>query len=192
MKKSILINSELFNNCLLLIFIMFMILNLSMLMTFIFMKINHPLMFILLNISLTIFMSMILYFYLQTSLFSLILFIIMIGGLMIIFLYFTSLINNEKSYLPLKLILFNFLLMIMIYLIMYLSFKDFNMTIFNLNNEFINLEKLEKNNMMFTINSLYLKNYFYFYLLTIFMLMISLFNIIKICSKKNSSLRRIN
>nr|YP_010250540.1 NADH dehydrogenase subunit 6 [Cerceris bucculata]QTV22610.1 NADH dehydrogenase subunit 6 [Cerceris bucculata] len=190
MKNSILINLN--SNFLFVFFIMLMFLNMSILLSFLFLKINHPLIFIFLNIALTIFLSMILYFYLQTSLFSLILFIIMIGGLMIIFLYFTSLINNEKSYLPLKLILFNFLLMLAIYLVMYSSFKNFNMTIFNLNNEFIHLKSLETNNMTFMINSIYLKDLFIFYMLSIFMLMISLFNVIKICSKKNSSLRRIN
>nr|UZZ44335.1 NADH dehydrogenase subunit 6 [Psilotreta sp. XG-2021] len=72
--------------------------------------------------------------------FSYILFLIFIGGLMILFLYITSLINNKLNLLKLKILFFQFLVLAlftsMIYwnfeMMMNIFFKNNNMTSMNL------------------------------------------------------------
>lgn len=134
---------------------------------------------------------------------SIFLFLIIIRGLLIIFLYFSRLISNEQSKIKPKLILFIFIIYIAnsIYLTLLLnnyfsSFSNFipsNLLIFSYKYKFherfslYQLNKFSFNNILnlyeYPINNLTI--------LSIFYLLFSLFIIIKICSSKSLSIRKI-
>lgn len=123
--------------------------------------------------------------------YSIILFLIIISGLLIIFLYFSSLISNEQikfkfnnflfySFILNFLILITFILNSNYYLLIKYPYKEINL-INNLNikifQNILNLYEYPLNNLT---------------IITIFYLLLSLFIIIKICSIKSLSLRKIN
>nr|YP_009735124.1 NADH dehydrogenase subunit 6 [Acropyga guianensis]QBG38618.1 NADH dehydrogenase subunit 6 [Acropyga guianensis] len=124
--------------------------------------------------------------------YSIILFLITISGLLILFLYFSSLIANEQMYFKFnKLLFLNFILN---YLILMILNKKFN---------FINLN-IKKSNfyetyMYMKFNEMNYQNILNFYeyplsnftIICMFYLLISLFSIIKICSIKLITLRKI-
>nr|QBG38592.1 NADH dehydrogenase subunit 6 [Acropyga donisthorpei] len=126
-------------------------------------------------------------------LYSIILFLIMISGLLIIFLYFSSLISNEQMNFKInKLLFFNLILNIIIFYILnsIFNFLPFSMKKFN----FSEITLIYKFNEMNYQNILNLYEYPYSNLTIISMLylLISLFMIIKICSIKSSTLRKIS
>nr|YP_009735138.1 NADH dehydrogenase subunit 6 [Acropyga kinomurai]QBG38631.1 NADH dehydrogenase subunit 6 [Acropyga kinomurai] len=126
-------------------------------------------------------------------LYSIILFLIMVSGLLIIFLYFSSLISNEQFNFNLnKLLLTNFLM----------NFSIFMMLNYKLN--FMNLMMKKFNmleiNLIVKLNSTFYQNFINMYeypfnnmtIISMLYLLISLFSIIKICSIKSLMLRKIN
>lgn len=116
---------------------------------------------------------------------SMILFIIIVRGVLIIFLYFTSLISNEQT--KIKLNLSNFIYIIII-VTLTIYFNKINI----INNE-------ERQNIL-SINEYALSNIKIIYehpyvnisIKCIVYLIISIFAIIKVCSFKNSALRKIS
>lgn len=142
----------------------------------------HPTYLILTLISLNIIICSILAWSIQNSLFSIILFIIIIRGILIIFLYFACLISNEQS-------IINFNLMaIPALLILFLCLK--------------NLPPLTSNeesssccqHIDFIFNNIKIIYEYPFTNLTIkciIFLLIALFAIVKISSLKNLTLRKI-
>lgn len=149
----------------------------------------HPTLIIILiliyRISIRLLMSMWRY----TFIYSIILFLIIVRGLLIIFLYFSSLISNEKRILTHKLLLNSLFLIIIIILIIPPLITHF---------KFIHIPNLENSPLININHPIFhniLKIYFYpfnnFTFLCIIYLLISLFSIIKICSIKFSSLRKI-
>lgn len=122
---------------------------------------------------------------------SIFLFLIIIRGLLIIFLYFSSLISNEQFKFKINylLILFNINIIFFYFLI---KINPLNLFIYKYKfheNSFISsLNKINFNNILnlyeYPLNNLTI--------LSIFYLLISLFSIIKICSLKSTSLRKIN
>nr|YP_010703306.1 NADH dehydrogenase subunit 6 [Anastatus shichengensis]WCO11509.1 NADH dehydrogenase subunit 6 [Anastatus shichengensis] len=127
---------------------------------------------------------------------SFIIFLIMIGGLMILFLYFTSFISNMNSSIKWKkLINFPFkLFMLSTFFIMMIM--NFNKFIWS--NKFIeinNMISISKNILMennIQMNFLFLINKNMNTLLMMMFLIISLTFIVKICINKKFSLRKIN
>nr|AKK32543.1 NADH dehydrogenase subunit 6 [Oncylocotis sp. PJ-2015] len=125
----------------------FMILILLMIML-LFLK--HP-MSVGLNLILqTMNFTMIIYYSMNMSWFSYMLFIMMLGGLMILFIYMTSIASNEKFNFSLKI----FIIMIILCIFMFFMMKNhFNeMNFYNQNMKFNNLIfiiKLFYNNSMF-------------------------------------------
>lgn len=119
--------------------------------------------------------------------YSIILFLIIISGILIIFLYFSRLISNEQTKIFLNIpLLLRFLINLLI--IIYLT-KYFNYPTYNFNEKF-NLFLLNK----FIFNNI-LHIYSYPYsnitIICILYLLITLFTIIKICSKNSSALRKL-
>lgn len=153
---------------------------------------NHP---VIIIITLLIYRSIIclnICLWKLNYIFSIFLFLIIIRGLLIIFLYFSRLISNEQfkfkiNYylliiLPINIIFFYFLLKI------------------NPINSFIYKYKFHENSSIYSINKINFNNILNLYeyplnnltILSIFFLLLSLFSIIKICSTKSISLRKIN
>lgn len=177
----------------------FQIFNLIILFTLIFiiffLSINiisiHPIIIIIILLIYTCIICLKISIWKSNFIYSIILFLIIIRGLLIIFLYFSRLISNEQINFKInKYLLYSFILNLIIllifiynnnfYLIIKFNFIEINST-FKLNNKIfqniLNLYTYPLNNLT---------------IITIFYLLLSLFIIIKICSFKSISLRKIN
>nr|QBG38695.1 NADH dehydrogenase subunit 6 [Acropyga silvestrii] len=125
--------------------------------------------------------------------YSIILFLVMISGLLIIFLYFSSLISNEQTNFKLnKLLLINMNFNIMFFFILNYYNDNFQQILKKFNFLEINSHmKFNETNYqnMFNLYEYPLNN---MTILTMFYLLISLFTIIKICSIKSMTLRKIS
>nr|YP_010571317.1 NADH dehydrogenase subunit 6 [Dermacentor reticulatus]UZG91453.1 NADH dehydrogenase subunit 6 [Dermacentor reticulatus]UZG91466.1 NADH dehydrogenase subunit 6 [Dermacentor reticulatus]UZG91479.1 NADH dehydrogenase subunit 6 [Dermacentor reticulatus]UZG91492.1 NADH dehydrogenase subunit 6 [Dermacentor reticulatus]UZG91505.1 NADH dehydrogenase subunit 6 [Dermacentor reticulatus] len=95
------------------------------------MSMSHPIMMLMSLILLTLFLSMSFYFLFQFSLVSLLMILIILGGMLIIFMYMISLCPNKKIFIDIKMIIFSILMTIPIYF-------PFHMMSFNI----INIEKI--------------------------------------------------
>nr|QKN99280.1 NADH dehydrogenase subunit 6 [Dermacentor reticulatus]UZG91622.1 NADH dehydrogenase subunit 6 [Dermacentor reticulatus]UZG91687.1 NADH dehydrogenase subunit 6 [Dermacentor reticulatus]UZG91713.1 NADH dehydrogenase subunit 6 [Dermacentor reticulatus]UZG91726.1 NADH dehydrogenase subunit 6 [Dermacentor reticulatus] len=95
------------------------------------MSMSHPIMMLMSLILLTLFLSMSFYFLFQFSLVSLLMILIILGGMLIIFMYMISLCPNKKIFINIKMIIFSILMTIPIYF-------PFHMMSFNI----INIEKI--------------------------------------------------
>nr|WMV00463.1 NADH dehydrogenase subunit 6 [Rhodopsalta microdora] len=102
--------------------IMFSMVILSM--NFIFMK--HPLSMGLILLIQTMLSCLICSFYLSCHLFSYILFLIFIGGMLILFMYMSSIASNEKFLFSMKLMMLNFLSFTLINLFNMIDLKMLN------------------------------------------------------------------
>lgn len=137
---------------------------------------------------------------------SIFLFLIIIRGLLIIFLYFSRLISNEQSKIKPNLLLFILIIYIinvisLLYLLNYNISYNLNYTSISSPNLFIFIYKYKFHERftIYQINKSTFNNILNLYeyptnnltILSIFYLLFSLFIIIKICSSKSSSLRKI-
>lgn len=118
---------------------------------------------------------------------SIILFIIIIRGVLILFLYFSRLISNEQTKIK-----FNWLLLIFISRVIIIV-----TTIINNDPRIIHNEEKQSINLineypLSNIKIIYEYPYANLSIKCIVYLLISIFTIIKICSFKNSALRKIN
>lgn len=120
--------------------------------------------------------------------YSIILFLIIIRGILIIFLYFSSLISNDqtKFLINIPLILrFFFNTFILFYIIKYFNYPNYNF------NE--TLPSFQLNNNIFNnIIHIFSHPYRNITIICILYLLFTLFTIIKICSIKSSTLRKLN
>lgn len=116
---------------------------------------------------------------------SIILFIIIISGVLIIFLYFSRLISNEQTKFKINLPINIFIIIIITLIINYNKTNIINneeeQTILSIN-EYI----------LSNIKIIYEHPYVNMSIKCIIYLILSIFSIIKVCSFKNSSLRKIN
>nr|AMW68005.1 NADH dehydrogenase subunit 6 [Inocellia fujiana] len=114
--------------------------------------------------------------------FSYILFIIMIGGMMILFIYMTSLASNEKYQFSSSFFSMNiFFLMIIIFMLIIIDPFYFNLI--NMNNEM---------STIFNLNKLYNLNSKNITLISIIYLLFTLITVIKITNKNLGPLRQKN
>jgi len=147
----------------------------------------NPINFLLLLIIFTLILSLKINF-LINSWRSYILFLIIIGGLIIIFIYITSLSNNEISYLNLKIIYINFfkvfplILIITLIFIFFINLEINNLFIWNLNyKKNYNSNFFEIFINFYNFNNLFIINYLFYRLICI----------INICYKFKLPLRQI-
>nr|YP_010626061.1 NADH dehydrogenase subunit 6 [Inocellia biprocessus]WBK02859.1 NADH dehydrogenase subunit 6 [Inocellia biprocessus] len=161
---------------------LYIILMMSILITMNIVKMKHPLIMGFLLIIQTLLISLITGFINNLFWFSYILFIIMIGGMMILFIYMTSLASNEKYQFSSSFFFMNiFLLLFMILLIMIID--PFYLNLINLNNEM---------SMIFNLNKLYNLNSKNITLISIIYLLFTLITVIKITNKNLGPLRQKN
>nr|DAC76906.1 TPA_asm: NADH dehydrogenase subunit 6 [Pseudomyrmex elongatus] len=150
----------------------------------------HPTHLIVILIIYSIFISLNLSMLKKSFMYSIMLFLIMISGILIIFLYFSSLISNEKIYmLNHKKLMF----MIMISVMIMLHTFKFNkhMQPMNNSNEFKSLMTYQ-NNLFSNLEWIYLYPFNSLSILCMMFLLLSMFTIIKIISSKSHPLRKIN
>nr|QYF07864.1 NADH dehydrogenase subunit 6 [Stigmatomma silvestrii] len=154
----------------------------------------HPIMIIFMFIIYSIMICLNLSMWKKNFIYSILMFLIMISGLLIIFLYFSSLISNEQMMIPMN----NYFLLMIFFL---------NMSLFMTINSKKNLvffqqffhNSLDSYNLQ-NLNELSFKNIYYIYnypfntltITSMFFLLIALFSIVKLCSFLNFSLRKIN
>lgn len=151
----------------------------------------HPLILISILILILLIASINIRIYFNDHWFSFIIFLIIVGGLIIIFLYFIRFINNIKTSIKwdfLKNIPIKFLFIIIVFILFWS----------NSNNWFINfdeitplhkkLKKLYSNNLIFIY--IFPKNYTT--IIAILYLLISLTIVVKICLLKKFTLRKFN
>lgn len=120
--------------------------------------------------------------------YSIILFLIIIRGILIIFLYFSSLISNDQTKFSINIpliIRFFFNIFILFFIIKY-----FNYPVSNFNEILISFQL--NNNIFNNIKHIFSYPYRNITIICILYLLITLFTIIKICSIKTSTLRKLN
>jgi len=149
----------------------------------------HPIFIIILLVLYRLITCLIISKWAQNLIYSIILFLIIIRGLLIIFLYFARLISNEQN-------IFNFKPIIIISFTLNLMFISYYYLI-NLNEytKYTYIENIQINylntNLFQNITYIYSYPFNNLTLICILYLLITLFIIIKICSIKNSSLRKL-
>nr|AZL93215.1 NADH dehydrogenase subunit 6 [Eupelmus sp. ZJUH_2016012] len=155
----------------------------------------HPLTYGIILFNFTMMISLNLSKFFQNYWFSYITFLILIGGLMIIFLYFTSFISNSKFFINwdlMKFIPFKNILFLMFFMFYIFKYQ-------NLFPNFLNFNEIEKftlliNNLIDLNNLMFIfLNYKFFNLMVCMLYMlICLTFIVKICINKKFSMRKIN
>nr|WNV61904.1 NADH dehydrogenase subunit 6 [Urodexia penicillum] len=118
--------------------IQFILLTLMFIFNFIFMNMKHPLTMGLMLMIQTLLISLMTGLITKTFWFSYILFLIFIGGMLILFIYVISLTSNEMFNFSFKLIIFTFLMSILLMMILLFInntfFNNKNMEILSINN----------------------------------------------------------
>nr|YP_010411505.1 NADH dehydrogenase subunit 6 [Pissodes yunnanensis]URP30506.1 NADH dehydrogenase subunit 6 [Pissodes yunnanensis] len=155
-------------------------------LSMIFIFLNHPLSLGCVLLLQTILISLSTGFLYYNFWFSYILFMIMIGGMLIMFIYMTSIASNEKFSLPKNLIIFTSLLG-MIFLLIIISQDNFYSKFLSMN--FMNMSQSIKL-INLTLNKYY--NYPNMQIMIILMiyLFITLIAIVKITNKSPGTLRQ--
>nr|YP_010414117.1 NADH dehydrogenase subunit 6 [Omophron limbatum]URQ84659.1 NADH dehydrogenase subunit 6 [Omophron limbatum] len=164
--------------------------NITMTMTFMFL--NHPLSMGLTLLIQTISISLITGIFSYSFWFSYILFLVMIGGMLILFIYMTSLASNEMFKFSMKLtnlIMLIMIIMIIIYLIIdYMNFNILtkNSNLMEFNNNLMNL----KNENLLTLKMIYNKPNYLVTLIMVNYLFLTLIAVVKLTNIKYGPLRQ--
>nr|YP_009441666.1 NADH dehydrogenase subunit 6 [Byturus ochraceus]AOY39185.1 NADH dehydrogenase subunit 6 [Byturus ochraceus] len=119
--------------------------------------------------------------------YSYILFLVFIGGMLVLFIYMTSIASNEKFHLNMKLMMM--LLLMMSCMIIMMLIDNFYLSQFMLNHEMnmlnsISIENLSMNKYLNMPNS-------FIYILIIFYLLITMIAVVKITGTKSGPLRQM-
>nr|UFZ13952.1 NADH dehydrogenase subunit 6 [Taeniochauliodes attenuatus] len=119
----------------------YMLIAINILMSWNFTQMNHPLAMGLILLIQTILICLISGMMMQTLWFSYILFLIMLGGMLVLFIYMTSLASNEKFSFSINNMLFNMIYIISMLMLIYLmnfniqfnitSMSNFDMNLYN-------------------------------------------------------------
>nr|YP_010852792.1 NADH dehydrogenase subunit 6 [Gonepteryx amintha]WGL40172.1 NADH dehydrogenase subunit 6 [Gonepteryx amintha]WHS18938.1 NADH dehydrogenase subunit 6 [Gonepteryx amintha] len=172
------------------LFISLLLIFFSLIMFFI----NHPLamgLFILLQ---TMIISLFIGMFLNTYWFSYILFLVFLGGLLVLFIYVSSIASNElmKFSLSMKMSLLLFIFSSMI--ISYINFKNINLLNLSFNYEMNNINSLfyffDENKI--NLSKLYDKQTYFLTMMLIIYLFITLIAVIKITNIFFGPLRSFN
>nr|ALO76920.1 NADH deshydrogenase subunit 6 [Pterostichinae sp. CYR01] len=168
---------------------MFLLISLSM--TIIFLFLNHPLSMGMILLIQTLLISLMSGLYSYSYWFSYILFLVMIGGMLVLFIYMTSMASNEMFNFSIKMSMFIIMfitLMMLIYLLMdYMMmnplFKNSNMNMM-LNNMML------KNENLLSLNMIYNKPNNFITLMLINYLFLTLIAVVKITDINYGPLRQ--
>nr|AND96691.1 NADH deshydrogenase subunit 6 [Phalops smaragdinus] len=161
---------------------MLMMMMISLVMSLFMIWLKHPLTLGMILLIQTINMSLCLGYFNLNYWFSYILFLIMIGGMLVLFIYMTSIASNEKFFPSIKLFMFS-MFMIVLYTLIAMIMDPY----------YISLSNMYKTNMFEEINwslNKYLNfpNNMIMYMLIMYLL-ITLLAVVKITSFKKGPLR---
>lgn len=149
----------------------------------------HPIFILILIILYRRIICLILSTWSNNFIYSIILFLIIVRGILIIFLYFSRLISNYQSKLTINIpLIFIFLLNI---IILFFRLKYFSkLPINNFNETYISFSL--NNNLFNNIIHIFSHPHRNITMICILYLLLTLFTIIKICSIKTTTLRKLN
>nr|YP_010730129.1 NADH dehydrogenase subunit 6 [Nevromus intimus]WEG22762.1 NADH dehydrogenase subunit 6 [Nevromus intimus] len=134
----------------------YLILFINLLITWNFIQMNHPLAMGLMLLLQTISISLISGMMLKTFWFSYILFLIMLGGMLVLFIYMTSLASNELFSISMKNFMFNLMLIFFMFFMLFLEiYPSFNF-MFNMDMNFMSKDMFISEN---SLNLIKLYNY---------------------------------
>nr|YP_009338606.1 NADH dehydrogenase subunit 6 [Chloronia mirifica]ANT70543.1 NADH dehydrogenase subunit 6 [Chloronia mirifica] len=165
------------------------IIMLNFIITFNFIQMKHPLAMGLILLIQTISICLSSGLLLKTFLFSYILFLIMLGGMLVLFIYMTSLASNEMFSISINNLLINLIMIMSLLLIMFTdSFNSFSLL--------LNLD-MTKLNLFMNENSIDLLKLYNFPTMNLTILLINylfltLIVIVKITNMNNGPLRQMN
>nr|UDF83714.1 NADH dehydrogenase subunit 6 [Allognosta vagans] len=167
--------------------------SLTLISSMIFLQMNHPLAMGLMLLIQSLLTCLITGMMFNSFWFSYILFLIFLGGMMILFIYVTSLASNEMFSFSFKLFFYMFMLMIFTLIILFFMDKMFMLSIFNNDN----MNKLIQFNFMLPNNSLTLIKLYNFptNLISILLmnyLLLTLIMVVKITNSFYGPLRPMN
>nr|QRV62440.1 NADH dehydrogenase subunit 6 [Heterosternuta allegheniana] len=168
------------------------IMSLNLMMSIIFMFMNHPMSMGLILLIQTIMIVLISSFYSYSFWFSYILFLIMIGGMLILFMYMTSLASNEKFNMSKNMMFIMITIMTTLLILMWMN-DPMLMNYMHKNSnliEFIDSPNLYKNENLFSINMMYNKPNMYITIMMINYLLITLIATVKITKSSKGPLRQ--
>nr|YP_010506508.1 NADH dehydrogenase subunit 6 [Volucella nigricans]QGW56744.1 NADH dehydrogenase subunit 6 [Volucella nigricans]UXF58226.1 NADH dehydrogenase subunit 6 [Volucella nigricans] len=135
-----------------------MLYSMTLIFSFIFLQMNHPLSMGLMLLIQTIMICLMTGLMTKSFWFSYILFLIFVGGMLILFIYVTSLASNEMFSLSMKMTLIT--IMMLIIMMMYMFIMDKMMLTYNsLNNEMISITEINSFIKENTLNLNKLYNY---------------------------------
>nr|YP_009694679.1 NADH dehydrogenase subunit 6 [Thitarodes damxungensis]QEI59720.1 NADH dehydrogenase subunit 6 [Thitarodes damxungensis] len=152
---------------------------------------NHPLSMGLLLLLQTILISLISGSMISTFWFSYILFLTILGGLLVMFIYVASIASNEMFKFNSNLLLF-YMMMIMLMFIIMLTFNNLYWLNLNINSELLNFWNkmiFFNNENSINISKIYNNQSYFLTLMSIMYLLITLFAIIKITNINYGPLR---
>nr|YP_011011090.1 NADH dehydrogenase subunit 6 [Epilepia dentata]WPW49427.1 NADH dehydrogenase subunit 6 [Epilepia dentata] len=175
---------------------MFLSLNLIF-MSFIMFLLNHPLAMGLMILIQTILTCIITGMMMKTYWFSYILFLTFLGGLLVLFIYVSSIASNEMFKMSFNFKLFIMFMIIMIIMLMFLMLliKNFNLMNINFNlemNKFFNLFLFTNNENYINLTKLYNNQTFKLMMMMILYLFITLIAVVKITNIFYGPLRSMN
>nr|WKU84038.1 NADH dehydrogenase subunit 6 [Ocyptamus dimidiatus] len=131
---------------------------LILLLAFMFLQMNHPLSMGMMLLIQTVMICCFSGLMTKTFWFSYILFLIFVGGMLVLFIYVTSLASNEMFTMSMKMIFF--MVITMIIMMIFMIYLDKMIIMFNsMNNEMTSISKLNNYIMENTLNLNKLYNY---------------------------------
>nr|YP_009726138.1 NADH dehydrogenase subunit 6 [Aenasius arizonensis]QHR84899.1 NADH dehydrogenase subunit 6 [Aenasius arizonensis] len=156
----------------------------------------HPMIMGSLLLFFSIFTSLNLSMFFNNNWFSFISFLIIIGGMMIIFMYFTSFIMNmmtslKMNYIKNIMIKFSMSLIVFFMMLIYMKTNSIWYNKFNETNSFHFLTN-KNNNFMYMISSMYMYNKNFPSIICILYILMSMIMIVKMIMKNKYTLRKIN
>nr|YP_010004103.1 NADH dehydrogenase subunit 6 [Appias nero]QNR01209.1 NADH dehydrogenase subunit 6 [Appias nero] len=171
------------------LFFSMLMISISLFMYFI----NHPLAMGLLILCQTLILSLLLGMFINTYWFSYILFLIFLGGLLVLFIYVSSIASNELMNFSLKL-KFNLMIYLIMFIISFIIMYIYLLKIPNLNNEMSNYTQhfIFFNENKISLTKLYNNQTFLLIVMLIIYLFITLVAVIKITNIFFGPLRSFN
>nr|YP_010944519.1 NADH dehydrogenase subunit 6 [Chilocorus rubidus]WMB96367.1 NADH dehydrogenase subunit 6 [Chilocorus rubidus] len=148
---------------------------------------KHPLSMGILILTQTILICLNMGFMSVNFWFSYILILVMIGGLLILFIYMTSIASNEKFLFSMKLFMMFMIILTMLILFMKMDFKT---------NNFFNKNILTQNiilndNFYYSMSKFYIFPSMKILIMIILYLLITMIAVVKICKTSNGPLRQM-
>nr|YP_009627354.1 NADH dehydrogenase subunit 6 [Aristobia reticulator]QCC70802.1 NADH dehydrogenase subunit 6 [Aristobia reticulator] len=162
-----------------------LLISLSIMMSITFLFLNHPLSFGMILLIQTIMIALLTGLMNYNFWFSYIIFLIMIGGMLILFIYMTSIASNEKFKFSYKLLM---LMSLIIIIMLMFSFLDSFFLNLNLINDLFNQNFIK--NYKLSMNKFFIWPMNMIFFLMIIYLLISLIMVVKITNIQSGPLRQ--